>query len=186
MDKYDNDNREVMKPEGGAAVRSDAAAEQSAGMSGQTEGGSSAKELKPVEEMSERELLMELVSEKRRRDKLRPVKIAAWALVVIAVIALALIYVPKINDIYNKLMDTYDKVQVVYDNAQDVYQQANEALEQARGTMDNINSTINDRLNPAIDAYSELRDSAAQKLQEAADGLSSLTERIRNLFSWMN
>ncbi|MBR3296309.1 MAG: hypothetical protein IKI65_00550, partial [Firmicutes bacterium] len=51
--------------------------------------------------MSDRELLLELVREKRRQDKVRVIKYTVWAVVLIALIVLAAVYVPKIVALYN-------------------------------------------------------------------------------------
>lgn len=132
---------------------------------------------KPVEEMSERELLMELVTEKRRQEKRRYVWYTVLCVIVIGLIVLAAVCVPKVITAYDQMMDTYDKVE-------EVYGRANEIASQAEETMDNINDTLINRLNPAIDSYNTLRDSAAEKLQEASEVIGNITEALRNLFTF--
>ncbi len=139
---------------------------------------------KPVEEMSERELLMELVTEKRRQDKARVVKYAVLAAVIIAIAVLAIIYVPKIVNAYKALMETYSQVQELSLEAEDALGQVEGAVEKAHETMDNINDTLNNKLNPAIDSYNSLRDAAAQKLQEASETIGTITETLRNFFTF--
>ncbi len=139
---------------------------------------------KPVEEMSERELLMELVTEKRRQDKVRVVKYAVLAAVIIAIAVLAVIYVPKIVNAYKALMETYSQVQELSLEAEEALGQVEGAVEKAHETMDNINDTLNNKLNPAIDSYNSLRDAAAQKLQEASETIGTITETLRNFFTF--
>ncbi|MBQ2657085.1 MAG: hypothetical protein IJF87_00760 [Erysipelotrichaceae bacterium] len=64
--------------------------------------------MKDYSQMSDHELLMELVKEKRRNDKLRYIRYGFSALVLLAVVIVAAIYVPKIVAVirrYNQFMD---------------------------------------------------------------------------------
>ena len=64
--------------------------------------------MKDYNEMSDHELLMELVKEKRRNDKIRYVRYAVYVLILLAVGILAGIYVPKVVAVikrYNQFMD---------------------------------------------------------------------------------
>jgi len=58
--------------------------------------------MRKVEEMSERELLMELVEEKRNRDKLQILGFAIMAALVLIIIVALFIYVPKIINVINE------------------------------------------------------------------------------------
>ena len=40
------------------------------------------------------------------------------------------------------------------------------------------------KLNPAIDSYNALRDSAAEKLQELSEAIGYMTETLRNIFTF--
>ena len=64
--------------------------------------------MKDYSQMSDHELLMELVKEKRRNDKLRYVSYAIKGAILLAVVVVAAIYVPKIVAVirrYNQFMD---------------------------------------------------------------------------------
>ena len=64
--------------------------------------------MKDYSQMSDHELLMELVKEKRRNDKLRYIRYGISALILLAVVVIAAIYVPKIVAVinrYNRFMD---------------------------------------------------------------------------------
>ena len=69
--------------------------------------------MKDIESMSDHELLMELVAEKRRNDKIRYVKYSIWGVVLLAAVVVGFIYVPKIIAFYNRfnaVMDTLNDV----------------------------------------------------------------------------
>ena len=69
--------------------------------------------MKKIEEMSDHELLMELVAEKRRNDKLRFVRYGIYALIAVFVIAVGMMWYPKIKTMvgqYNELMNGYHEL----------------------------------------------------------------------------
>ena len=64
--------------------------------------------MKDYSQMSDHELLMELVKEKRRSDKIRYIRYGIHALILLAVVVTGIIYVPKIVAVirrYNAFMD---------------------------------------------------------------------------------
>ena len=64
--------------------------------------------MKDYNEMNDHELLMELVKEKRRNEKIRYVRYGVYVLILLAVAILAGIYIPKIVAVinrYNRFMD---------------------------------------------------------------------------------
>ena len=64
--------------------------------------------MKDYSQMSDHELLMELVKEKRKNDKIRYVRCGFYAVVLLAVIVIGAVYVPKIVAVirrYNQFMD---------------------------------------------------------------------------------
>ena len=66
-----------------------------------------------IEEMSDHELLMELVAEKRRNDRIRLIRYGIDLLIMIFVCILAWIYIPKIVKIidqFNDLMKNYGEL----------------------------------------------------------------------------
>ncbi len=67
--------------------------------------------MKNVEEMTDRELLMELVREKRLQQNLRRIKIVIAAVIIIAVIWLLAIYVPRMIEAYNRLNSVLQQIQ---------------------------------------------------------------------------
>jgi predicted PurR-regulated permease PerM len=67
--------------------------------------------MKRIEDMTEREMLMELMAEKRLQDRLRAVKIAFWIAVILLLVWLGFTYVPRIIDVYNKWNDVLQQIQ---------------------------------------------------------------------------
>ena len=67
--------------------------------------------MKNIEEMTDHELLMELVAEKRQRDVQKKIRIAIWIAIGILIIYLLWIYVPKIIEIYNKWDAMFEQIQ---------------------------------------------------------------------------
>ncbi len=66
--------------------------------------------MRNYEEMSDHELLMELVKEKRRNDRNRYVRYAVYGVICLFLIYLGFTYVPRIMKIvnqYNELMSKY-------------------------------------------------------------------------------
>ena len=64
--------------------------------------------MKDYSQMSDHELLMELVKEKRRNDKIRYVRYGFYALILLIVIVIGAVYIPKIMAVirrYNAFMD---------------------------------------------------------------------------------
>ena len=76
--------------------------------------------MKDIEEMSDHELLMELVAEKRRNDKIRYVKYGIYALCATVVLVLGFIYVPKIVEFYNKFNAVMDTLKSTSESVQRV------------------------------------------------------------------
>jgi len=106
--------------------------------------------------MSDHEMLVELIEEKRRQDRVRYIKYAVWGVIAIALIVLAAIYVPKIAALYREVDGTMQEVD---------------------RTMQEINSTLRN----LQDDYDYLKSNGQEVLQDAADALNSLLEKLRSL-----
>ena len=73
--------------------------------------------MKKIEEMSDHEILVELLEDKRRNDKNRYIKYGIYAAIALVIIVLLIIYVPKVvafinkyNQVLNDLQETNDKI----------------------------------------------------------------------------
>ncbi len=79
--------------------------------------------MKNYNEMSDHEILMELLEEKRKNDKLKTVKYAIYATILVLIIVVLAIYVPKIltfinnyNDFMNQFSDINKKMDEFLNN----------------------------------------------------------------------
>ena len=79
--------------------------------------------MKNYNEMSDHEILMELLEEKRKNDKLKTVKYAIYATILVFIIVVLAIYVPKIlrfinnyNDFMNQFSDINKKMDEFLNN----------------------------------------------------------------------
>ena len=109
--------------------------------------------MKDINEMSDHELLMELVAEKRRRDKIRYLKLACYGVVFLCILYAGFRFVPKVMaaiDSYNQVIAKYDAL-----------------AEQLQGTRDQIDGIAK-----------QFGDGTMEKLKSLIDTMSSFLERI--------
>lgn len=104
---------------------------------------------RPVEEMTERELLEELVQEKRLQETLRHIRLGVYAVLVVAVAILLAIYLPPVIRYFRQLGATL--------------QQIRQAVEQASASLDGMRQTV-----------AAIEEGGAAALQSAADRLNEL------------
>ena len=91
---------------------------------------------KPVETMSDHELLVELVREKRRADRERAVKTAVALAVLAVIVVLCVIYVPRIAQTvrqFQAVMDRLDQAESKMNEAADEMRQASAQVQQFFG-----------------------------------------------------
>jgi len=98
--------------------------------------------MKEIEMMSDHELLMELVAEKRRNDRIRYIKYGLYGVIVLLLAALCFIYVPKIIDFYNKFNKVMD--------------QLSEATNSVRRVSDSISTETIESFNSVVEAIKSL------------------------------
>lgn len=101
--------------------------------------------MKNVEEMTERELLMELVLEQRRTVALRKIKTAALLALAAVIIVLALIYVPRV-------VAYFQRVNAAIDRMNELSAQVEETLAQSREFFDTAGKDIQEMYAWAKDA----------------------------------
>ena len=58
--------------------------------------------MKRIEEMSDHELLMELIEDKRRNDKIRFIIYAVFATIAVLIIGVMLVYIPRMIQFMNQ------------------------------------------------------------------------------------
>ena len=98
----------------------------------------------PIETMTDHEMLMELLKEKRLRDKLRLVKLIAWAFVIIVIAVLAFIYVPPMVQFFKELHDSIDSISRSLDSL-------NQTVTDAYGNITDVSDSIKEQLNKLQD-----------------------------------
>ena len=111
---------------------------------------------RPVEEMTERELLEELVQEKRLQETLRRVRLGVYAVLAVAAAVLLAIYLPPVVRYFRQLSTTL--------------QQIRQAVEQASAALDSVRQTV-----------AGIEEGGAAALQSAADRLNEL---IGGISAW--
>ena len=98
--------------------------------------------MKDIEEMSDHELLMELVAEKRRNDKIRYMKYGCYGIIILGVVVLCCIYIPKVVAFYNRF------------NA--VMEQLDAATNSVKRVSDSISTETIESFNSVVEAIRQL------------------------------
>ncbi len=104
---------------------------------------------KAIEDMSDRELLEELIAEKRRADKVRYVKYAVWAVILIALAYLLYRYLPPV-------IKTVQEIRQATQQIEQELGKLNDNIESIRGTVDGIRQSGSDALERAIEKLNSL------------------------------
>ena len=124
---------------------------------------------KDLSQMSERELLAELVADSRSARTRERVKLCLLAALLVFVLVLALIYLPRISATLRRV---------------------DAAMEQVQSIVDEINAVGTDKLTKAVEDFSataeearafmdQLKDVELDKLQQSLQDLSDFTEKLR-------
>lgn len=112
---------------------------------------------KSIEEMTDHEMLTELLREKRREENWRYVKLGVYALIIVAIAILCAIYLPPVIAYFRRLNESIQQIQ--------------QALQQLQNTTDSVKSTV-----------AELGESGAEALHSAVDKLNELLEKVSRIF----
>ncbi len=76
--------------------------------------------MKKIEEMSDREILEELLKDKRRNDIISYIRLGILAVVIIAIIIIANTYVPKIIEFSNRLNSLLGELETTGNMVQEI------------------------------------------------------------------
>lgn len=98
--------------------------------------------MKKIEQMTDHEMMVELMNDKRRRDLYRTIKIICAVLVIAAVVVIAIMYVPKIITLVNEEKSLMAKV--------------NELSEKAGGVFDSLGDGTMQQLKDMVESLSSL------------------------------
>ncbi len=118
---------------------------------------------RPVEEMTDRELLEELVKEKRLQETLRRIRIGIGAAIAVAVAILLAIYLPPVIRYFRQLNETIQQVRRVAEQAGASLDSVRAAAEQVTASLDGMRQEI-----------VSIESSGAAALQNAAERLNEL------------
>ncbi|MBO5555690.1 MAG: hypothetical protein J5927_00745 [Oscillospiraceae bacterium] len=135
--------------------------------------------MKELSSMTDRELLLELVADKRRADRARRIKAYVWMVVAAALAVLCLIYVPRIVHTvrhYNQVIS-----------------QVSETVTEAQGFLDSLNAIGTDKLQDTVDQlgetaqkandfFSALGDGGVEKLQQSLDQMQDISQQAGEFF----
>ena len=132
---------------------------------------------KEIENMNDHELLSELVRQGRRREKLERIKICGIAFLILAVVILAMVYIPKILAPIRELSGSMEEIEQSLAGAQRFLDNFDEdTVEQFKQTMESLNET-SQQVRVLMD---KLKDSGLDKLQSTLEGLNdSLSSFLR-------
>ena len=139
--------------------------------------------MKELSSMTDRELLLELVADKRRADRARRIKAYIWMVVAAALLVLCLIYVPRVVRTvrhYNQVID-----------------QVSQTVTEAQGLLDGLKAVGTEKLQDTVDQLSEsarkanaffsaMGDGGLEKLQQSLDQLQETSRQTRELFGALN
>lgn len=98
----------------------------------------------PIEEMSDHEMLVELLKEKRLRDKLRLVKLIVWGAVIVVLVVLGVIYIPPMVRFFKELHDSIESISSSLESL-------NQTVTDAYGNITDISDSIKEQLNKLQD-----------------------------------
>ncbi len=108
---------------------------------------------KSLENMTDHEILMELVAEKRRSDNLRRLKIAVYVVIAIIIAILLFKYLPPVIAFFRRLNDQVQQLQT--------------AMEQVQQTVTKVKETV-----------SGVGDSTLEALKRAIESVIDLINKI--------
>lgn len=135
---------------------------------------------KNIDNMSERELLQELVRQGRRAARAERIRICLLGALLLAVVVLALIYVPKIMEPIDRISQSISQIEESFDEAKRVLSSFDkDTIERFKETMESINETSQQ----ARVFMDKLKDSGLDKLQPTIEGLSNSLGSFLKFFS---
>ena len=137
------------------------------------------KTMKPaIEEMSDHEILMELIRDKRRNDRNRYIKNTVRIAIAAAVIVLLIIIVPPVVRFFRQLNETINMVQ---DGISQVTTIAEDMKSQVEGSIADVETFVNDTKGQLDDKIGQLENTA----DEVIDQVNQQVETIQGLFGSM-
>ena len=137
-----------------------------------------------AETMKDRELLMELVEDKRRQEKLRYIKYGIAAAVIVLIVVLLLVYLPPVVRTFDKIDGAVDMMQSEMDNISGSFDEAMEKLSEFEALADKL--SVFEELGDKISEFEELGDKL-KGLEELGDKLGEIDfEAFNEVISKLN
>lgn len=133
---------------------------------------------RPLEEMTDHEMLVELLEEKRYQERMRNLRIGCKAAVALAVVILLCIYLPPVIRTYRQLNETMQQVRDTVDQVKGAVEQVKGASTRVQGTMDELQGTVNS-IRSALD---NLKQNGVDVLEGAMDQLNQLLQNFPGLW----
>ena len=133
--------------------------------------------------MTERELIMELVIDKRREEKIRYIKYGIIAAVLILIVILLLVYLPPIVRTFDKIDGAVDMLQNEIDNIKGSFDEAMGKLSEFEAMADEF-SSLGD-LKEKFAALEELGDRLGEVDFEAFNEVITKLNNLVNKVPWL-
>ena len=99
--------------------------------------------MKSIGEMSDHEMLVELMKDKKRRDSWRTIKIGAYVVVIAAVVAATVMYAPKIVGAVKEVQTLMGKINELADKTSGVMSNfGNDTITQLKSAIEKLNNLL--------------------------------------------
>jgi len=99
--------------------------------------------MKSIGEMSDHEMLVELMKDKKKRDTWRVVKVGATVVVIAAIVVAAVIYAPKITGAVKDVQTLMSKINSIADKTSGVMNSfGNDTVTQLKSAIEKLNSLL--------------------------------------------
>ena len=136
-----------------------------------------------VETMTERELLMELVNEKRRQEKIRYIKWGITAVIIILVVVLLIVYLPPVVKTIKKVDSAVDMMQSEIDNIKGSFDDAMEKLSEFEAIAEEFSDF--DDLKEKLAGLEEIGEKLGEIDFDAFNNVITSFENLVNKIPWL-
>lgn len=134
-----------------------------------------------VNTMSDHELLAELVLLQRRSARLSRLRLIAGCILLLALVVLALIYIPRIMEPIHQLSASMDQIQDAAANAQEFFSSLDAGTaERLADALDGL-AGASEEIGAFVDG---LRNSGLDQTQKAIDELNEMLGKLTDFFRW--
>ncbi len=146
------------------------------------------KELEKLQEMSDHDLLVELVKSQRKDAEGQRITALCSLLMFVVLSAALLIIVPKVITTLNTVETAVQQTTTLMQQTQSAVQQTTTLVDQAQQSLDgiddmvsNVNQLVEDNTQQVNDAMTNFNSVDFERLNQAIDDLASIVEPLANL-----